>query len=85
MKWYSVKEHSPILSQCCMLLAVRIPETGRIFLSLGEWNDGWKDWEHKFDLEEEFNYKVLYFCYPEPIPKAYESLMDDNFEKNYPK
>lgn len=78
MKWYSVNEHQPILSICCVLLAVYVPDSGRIYLTLGEWNNGWKDWCDKFDIEIEFNHKVLYFCYPDPIPKAYENLIETN-------
>jgi DNA-directed RNA polymerase alpha subunit len=79
MKWYSVKDHQPILSCCCILLAIYMQKRGEIYLTLGEWDNGWKDWEHKFDIEKELvGHKVLYFCYPDPIPKAYESLMESN-------
>ena len=84
MKWYSVKEHTPILSQCCVLLAVHNKRTGDISLSFGEWDDKWKDWKTKKPIET-YHLEVLYFCYPDPIPKAYESLMDNNFKKDYPK
>lgn len=75
MKWYFVKEHQPVLSICCVLLAVRNKESGNIFLCLGEWDNGWKDWECKEDIEDEV-FEVLYFCYPDPIPKAYEKLIE---------
>jgi hypothetical protein len=75
MKWYSVKEHQPILTTCCVLLAVLSKGCGNISLWLGKYDNGWKDWEHEDYIENE-NYKVLYFCYPDPIPKAYESLME---------
>jgi len=82
MKWYSVKEHQPVLSCCCILLAVYIPNTGNIYLTLGEWDRGWKDWENKdLDIEKEFEHIVLYFCYPDPIPKAYENLIENNQTK----
>ena len=46
MKWYFVKEHQPVLSICCVLLAVRDKESGNIFLCLGEWDSGsYRDWE----------------------------------------
>ncbi len=77
MKWYSVKEHSPILSICCVLLAVHVQDTGNIYLTLGKWDNGWKEWDDKYDIEKEFpGHKVLYFCYPDPIPKAYENLIE---------
>lgn len=76
MKWYSVKDHHPILSICYVLLAVHVPDTGGIYLTLGEWDNGWKDWENKIDIEREFDHKVLYFCYPDPIPKSYENLIE---------
>jgi len=76
MKWYSVKEHQPILTTGCVLLAIFVPETGSIYLELGEWDHGWKDLDDKIDIEKEFGHKVLYFCYPDPIPKAYENLME---------
>lgn len=72
MKWYSVKEHQPILSCCCILVAVLISES--IVLWLAEWDNGWKDWDNKEDIEDEYS-KVLYFCYPDPIPKVYDDLM----------
>jgi hypothetical protein len=76
MKWYSVKEHQPILTNCCVLLAVHNKQTGNIFLQFGEWNNGWIDWEDK-EAVDEYHKEVLYFCYPDPIPKAYENLMDN--------
>ncbi len=57
------------------MLAVLSKEYGSISLWLGEYDNGWKDWEHKENIEDA-NYKVLYFCYPDPIPKAYENLME---------
>ncbi len=80
MKWYSVKEHQPILSDCCMLLVVHEGDTGHIFLTLGEWDavcQSWRYWEDKCDIEGDNNDKVLYFCYPDPIPKAYENLIEN--------
>jgi hypothetical protein len=77
MKWYSVKEHQPILSCCCVLLAMHCKSSGSISLFLAEWDNGWKDWEHKEEIEDD-NWKALYFCYPDPIPKAYENLMEEN-------
>ncbi len=76
MKWYSVKEHQPILSCCCLLLAVRFKSTNDITLWLGEWDRGWKDWAHKEDIEDE-GLEVVYFCYPDPIPRVYEDLMSE--------
>jgi hypothetical protein len=75
MKWYSVKEHTPLLTTCCVLLAVLSKQSGDILLMLGEWDNGWKDWEDK-DAIEIYHREVLYFCYPDPIPKAYENLME---------
>jgi len=69
MKWHSVKEHQPILSRCCVLLAVLNPASGDVTLWLGMWDDGWKDWAHEENIEETYNLEVLYFCYPDPIPK----------------
>ncbi len=80
MKWYSVKEHQPILSCCCVLLAVINIETNNISLWLGEWDNGWKDWEHKEDIEDDI-LEVLYFCYPDPIPKAYENMIENDHTK----
>lgn len=80
MKWYSVKEHQPILSTCCILLAVRNKQSGSIFLMLAEWDNGWKDWENK-ECVEEYHLEVLYFCYPDPIPKAYENLIEDSISE----
>jgi hypothetical protein len=80
MKWYSVKEHQPILSCCCVLVAVRNKENNNISLWLAEWDDGWKDWEHKEDIECDI-FKVMYFCYPDPIPKAYEHIIENNLRK----
>lgn len=74
MKWYSVNEHQPILSCCCVLVAVHFKGTGSISLWLAEWDMGWKDWENKEAIEDE-DWEVLYFCYPDPIPKAYEQLI----------
>jgi len=78
MKWYSVNDHQPILSICCVLLAVHIQETGSIYLTLGEWDNGWKEWDGKYDIEKELpGHHVLYFCYPDPIPKAYKQLIEN--------
>lgn len=83
MKWYSIKEHQPILSCCCVLLAVQYQDTGSIYLTLGEWDDGWKEWGDKYDIEKELpGHKVLYFCYPDPIPKAYENLIESKNNKS---
>jgi hypothetical protein len=76
MKWYSVKEHQPILSICCVLVAVRNKKTNNISLWLAEWDNGWKDWEHKEDIEDE-SLEVIYFCYPDPIPRAYENMIEN--------
>jgi len=76
MKWYSVKEHTPILTTCCVLLAVRNKQSDDIFLCLGEWNDGWRHW-NATDPVEEIHLEVMYFCYPDPIPKAYENMIDN--------
>lgn len=78
MKWFSVKEHHPVLSICCLLLAVRVQETGGIYLTLGEWDCGWKDWEEKFDIEKNLvGHKVIYFCYPDPIPMCCENSIEN--------
>ncbi len=76
MKWYSVKEHQSVLGTCCALLAVQWAISKDIHLMLGEWDGGWRDWEHKNLIEEDEDLKVLYFCYPDPIPKVYDSLID---------
>lgn len=68
MKWYSAKDYNPVLSICCVLLAVRNKNSNDISLWLGEWDYGWKDWEHKENIENE-NFEVIYFCYPDPVPK----------------
>lgn len=75
MKWYSTKDHQPILSCCCVLLAVLYKPSGNISLWLGEWDHGWKDWENKEDIEDN-DWSVLYFCYPDPIPKVYDDLIN---------
>lgn len=80
MKWYSVKEHHPVLSICCVLLAVHVPDTGAIYLTLGEWDNGWKYWEDKESVEG-YHQEVLYFCYPDPIPKAYEHLIENQYKE----
>ncbi len=77
MKWYSVKEHQPILTNCCILLAVFYPKSGNISLWLGQYDHGWKSWEDGEEIEKTYNTEVLYFCYPDPIPKAYEYLIED--------
>jgi hypothetical protein len=77
MKWYSVKDSQPILSCCCVLVAVRNKTSYSISLMLAEWDNGWKDWDHKEDIEDGI-FEVLYFCYPDPIPKANENLIEAN-------
>jgi len=76
MKWYSTKEHTPLLSACCVLLAVYSKNSGNIYLELGEWNSGWKEWENKEDIENEI-FKVTHFCYPDPIPEVYDMLVEE--------
>jgi hypothetical protein len=80
MKWYSVKEHDPVLSICCVLLAARSKATGAIYLWLGEWDDedsSWKGWDDEEDIEETYDVEVTHFCYPDPIPKVYDKLVED--------
>ena len=80
MKWYSVREHQPLLSCCCVLVAVRNKQYDSISLWLAEWDRGWKDWDHKEEIEND-NLEVLYFCYPDPIPKVYDNLIKDQNER----
>lgn len=70
MRWYSIKENQPILSCCCTLVAIRNKQSNSIMLSLAEWDEGWKDWENKHDLEFD-GIEVVYFCYPEPLPTVH--------------
>lgn len=74
MKWHSVKDHQPVLSACCVLLAVQYYQSQRIYLQLGEWDDGWKDWDTQLDVED-VCCEVIYFCYPDPIPKVHHNIL----------
>jgi DNA-directed RNA polymerase alpha subunit len=56
-------------------VAVRNKNYDTISLWLAEWDNGWKDWDHKEDIEDG-HLEVMYFCYPDPIPKAYENLIE---------
>lgn len=77
MKWHFVKEHQPILSYCCVLVAVHNKNSNYIYLCLAEWVNGWKDWDNKEAIEDD-TFEVLYFCYPDPIPKAHENMIENN-------
>jgi len=82
MKWYSVKEHEPILSECWLCIIVRKKATNTFYLELGEynpWSKTWKDYQGKEIFDD--NLEVSYFCYPDPIPKAYEKLIESQDKK----
>lgn len=80
MKWYSTAEHTPLLSTCCVLVAVYNEISQSISLWLAEWQDVWLDWDHKEEIEDA-DRKVMYFCYPDPIPEAYDALIKRYGEK----
>lgn len=77
MKWYSTKEHTPVLSGCLVILAVRDKNDNDVSLWMGEWRNGWWYFEEDDPINGDF-FEVMYFCYPDPIPGVYNKIIDDN-------
>jgi len=78
MKWYQTNLYEPMLSECAVLVAVHSKETDNIFLALAVYHSyekEWHYWEHKGNIEDENN-TVLFYCYPDPIPKVYDHLTE---------
>ncbi len=81
MKWYSISEYEPILADCCVLLAVRNKVDNSISLVLGSFNENeWINFEYGESIDDDYN-EVIYFCYPDPIPKVYEKLVESQDTK----
>lgn len=66
MRWYDVKKHEPVLTCCLALVRLKHIEDKNTYYVLAEYDNGWKDWELKCNLEDD-DYFVTHFCIPDPI------------------
>ena len=67
MKWHNIKTHHPIDFAVHL---VRLEKTlcgySVSYMSLAQFQDGWKDSKSNTDIEED-GYYVTHFCVPDPI------------------